>query len=88
MVNKALENVQSKVQDININVDPDWRTRIYAVGGAMGAALGLLSAYLYVRAAEEQHTDLAPEPPTTGDTVRLGISLLAIIRTITEWGAR
>ncbi len=66
----------------------DWRPKVYMLGGLIGVALGLLSAYLYVRAAEEQGGDPHPEPPGPGDAVRLGISLLSIVRTITEWGTR
>jgi hypothetical protein len=63
----------------------DWRPRVLILGGLVGAAIGLLSAYLYVRAADENVTGKQPEAPGTGDAVRLGISLLAIVRTITEW---
>lgn len=65
----------------------DWRPRVFLIGGVIGAALGLLSAYLFVRAAEEAGKE-APEAPGAGDTVKLGLSLLGIIRTITEWGSR
>ena len=68
--------------------DESWQPRVYALGGLVGAVLGLLSAYLFVRAAEEQHQGDAPTIPGTGDAVKLGISLLGIIRTITEWGSR
>ncbi len=65
----------------------DWRPRVFLLGGVIGAALGLLSAYLFVRAAEEAGKQV-PETPRAGDTVKLGLSLLGIIRTITEWGSR
>jgi hypothetical protein len=65
----------------------DWRPRVFVLGGLIGAVLGLLSAYLFVRATEEAGKD-APGTPATGDAVRLGASLLGIIRTIAEWGTR
>ncbi len=66
-----------------------WRSRILMTGGLLGAFLGILSAYLYVKAAEETHgTEAAPETPQTNDAVKLGMALLAIVRTITEWGRR
>lgn len=77
-VNKALEPVE----------EMGWQPRVYAVGGVVGLALGLLTAYFYVRAVEEKGTDVTPETPSAGDTIRLGVSLLGIVRTITEWGAR
>jgi hypothetical protein len=66
----------------------DWRTRTFVFGGIVGAVLGLLSAYLYVRSAEEEHAGQAPASPKAGDALRLGTSVLAIVRTITEWGKR
>ena len=54
----------------------------------LGLALGLLSAYFYVQASRQSHGDMAPEPPSAGDTIRLGVSLMGIIRTITDWGGR
>ena len=66
----------------------DWRTRVFVLGGAVGAVLGLLSAYQYVRTAEEEHGGNPPDSPKPGDALRLGASVLAIVRTITEWGRR
>jgi hypothetical protein len=67
----------------------DWRTRTFVLGGVVGAVLGLLSAYLYVRTAEEEHGEgQPPATPQTGDALRLGLSVLGIVRTITEWGKR
>ncbi len=66
----------------------NWRTRVLLIGGLIGSLLGLLSAFLYIRSAEERYAGRPPEAPGTGDTVRLGISLLSIIRTIAEWGSR
>ena len=68
--------------------DSDWRPQVYLIGGLIGSILGVLSAYFYVQAADKQHGGEAPEAPAARDTVRLGMSLLAIIRTITEWGSR
>ena len=65
---------------------PDWRSRTLLTGGLAGAALGLVAALLYIRSAEEQYGPQTPPKPQTGDAVRLGVSLLGIIRTITEWG--
>lgn len=65
----------------------DWRTRTLMIGGAIGTVLGILAAYLYVRAAEEAHSSQAPEMPTK-DAVRVGLSLLTIVRQIAELGAR
>ncbi len=66
-----------------------WRTRTLMMGGMIGAVLGLLSAYLYLRAAEETHEPgEAPEGPQPRDAAKLGVALLAIVRTIAEWGRK
>ncbi len=67
----------------------NWRPRVFLIGGLAGALIGLLSAYLYVRSVEETHGEaVSPSSPKASDAVKLGISLLGIIRTITEWGRR
>nr|MBN1228963.1 hypothetical protein [Anaerolineae bacterium] len=69
--------------------EKSWRSRVFLFGGLIGAVLGLISAYFYVRAADEAHgPEGQPITPSSGDTVRLGLSLLSIVRTITEWGSR
>jgi gas vesicle protein len=70
-------------------VEEGWRARTMLMGGLIGAVLGLLSAYLYLRTAEESHEEgRTPEAPETRDAVKLGVALLTIIRTIAEWGKR
>lgn len=72
-----------------VPVDTGWRTRALMMGGLIGAVVGLLSAYLYLRAADETHeSGEAPAGPETRDAARLGVALLAIVRTIAEWGRR
>ncbi|GEM_PF-1482794 len=70
-------------------LDNTWRGRVLLIGGLIGAMVGLLSALFYIRAAEETgKTGKMPEAPVARDAVRLGLSLLGIMRTITEWGTR
>jgi hypothetical protein len=72
-----------------VPVDGGWRTRTLMMGGLAGAVLGLLSAYLYLRAADETHEQgNIPSGPETRDAAKLGVALLAIVRTIAEWGKR
>lgn len=73
---------------VPVSNDEGWRSKTLMIGGLVGGLIGLFSAYLYVRAAEETNTGEAPSPPQTGDAVKLGISLLTIIRTIADWGHR
>lgn len=66
----------------------EYRARVLVLGGIIGTVLGIISAVLYLRAAEETHGEEAPEMPQARDALKLGVSLLAIIRSITEWGKR
>jgi hypothetical protein len=72
-----------------VPVDSGWRSRTLMVGSLIGAVLGLLSAYLYLRAADETHEPgEAPAGPESRDAAKLGVALLAIVRTIADWGRR
>src|SRR5512134_3144676 len=52
-----------------------WRTRTLMAGGIIGALLGLLSAYLYVRAADDSlEPGEAPEGPQARDAAKLGVA--------------
>lgn len=66
-----------------------YRARVLMIGGAVGTVLGIVSAIMYLRAYDEAHADdAAPPTPEAGDAVKLGVALLGIIRTITEWAQR
>lgn len=65
--------------------DQNWRTRSYIAGVSIGAAMGLLSAYLFNRAADESEGDEAPRI-STGALLGLLLSMMALIRQITEAG--
>jgi hypothetical protein len=66
----------------------EFRARVLIMGGIIGTVLGIVSAILYLRAAEEAHGDDAPGSPQPRDAMKLGMSLLAIIRSITDMGRK
>jgi hypothetical protein len=66
----------------------EFRTRVLVIGGILGTVLGVISAVLYLRAAEEAYGDDLPSTPQPRDAMRLGVALLAIIRSITDWGRK
>lgn len=68
--------------------DTGWQSQVYLIGGAVGALLGLLSAFLFVRASQEARGENPPDAPSTSDAVRLGMSLLGIVRSIAELGRK
>lgn len=63
------------------------RTQSYLIGAAVGLVFGLISAYLYNRAA----TDNGPMADgrnrvQTGEVLGLGLAMLGVVRQITEMG--
>ncbi len=64
------------------------RTRSYLFGAAGGVLLGLLSAYFYSRAVED---DIEVNPQGrrrvgTGEMISIGLAVLAMVRQIAELG--
>ena len=75
----------------NLDISPartSFRTRVLVMGGAIGTALGILSALLYIRASEQLHGDEVPPPPRSRDAMKLAMTLIGMIRSITEWAKR
>lgn len=65
----------------------NWRTQSYIVGIVGGALFGLLSAFMYTRAAEEDAQRLGkPTTASTGELIGLGLAALAMVRQIAELG--
>lgn len=64
-----------------------WRMRTVFIGGIAGVIFGLISAYLYMRAAEE-HIKTHGEPPRAqnGELMGLALAGLAVVRQISELG--
>ena len=65
----------------------DWKSLVYLIGGAIGIVVGLLSAHLYTRAVEENNDGEQPQLGT-GDVFALGMATLALVRHVTDLGAR
>lgn len=64
------------------------KTRIMLTGISIGAFFGLISSYLYARAAKENDNPDAgkPESISTGQLLTLLLAILGLIRQITELG--
>ena len=66
----------------------DRKARIMLMGLGLGAALGLVSSYLYTRAAEE-HDDSdggKAEPISTTQLLAVILAVLGLVRQIAELG--
>jgi hypothetical protein len=72
----------------------DSRTRALIIGGLAGAALGVAAAWLFIRSAEEEalaieetgEGTVAPRTIGVAPVVRIGISILGVLRQIVELG--
>jgi hypothetical protein len=60
-------------------MDLDWRTKTMLAGGAAGALLGVVAAYLYVNSVEKQGE--APEL-SPAEAVAIGLAVLGVLRQI------
>jgi hypothetical protein len=64
-----------------------WKSQAYMAGAAIGALFGLLSAFMYTRAAEEDAQRMGkPNAASTGEIIGLGLAALAMVRQIAEMG--
>lgn len=66
----------------------NWQTRSYMLWTAAGALFGVLSGYMYTRAAKE-HADRngdQPPPPATMELMGLVLAALAMVRQVAELG--
>lgn len=73
----------------------DSRTRALIIGGVAGAALGVAAAWLFIRSVEEEEAlvvegeaegAVAPRTVGVGQVVRLGVSILGVLRQIVDLG--
>ena len=64
------------------------KARLLVTGAALGAMLGLLSSYLYTRAAEENGNPEAgaPDSVSTGQALAVLLTILGLVRQIAELG--
>jgi hypothetical protein len=64
-----------------------WKTQSYLIGAAAGLLFGLVSAYMYTRAAEEDVSRAGlPHRATPGEMLGLGLAALAMVRQVAEMG--
>lgn len=62
---------------------PAWKIQAIVIGGALGALVGALAAYLYVQNTSQE--DEAPQI-SAGEGVRLGVLVLGLLRSIATLG--
>jgi hypothetical protein len=65
-----------------------WKAQAWAIGSVAGALFGLVAAYFYSRAAEDDaiRNGNQPNRVSTGEVLGLLVAGVAMIRQITEMG--
>jgi hypothetical protein len=63
------------------------RSKTLIIGGLVGSAVGVLAAWLYIRTAREEEA-APPQDIPTGKMVRLGLSVMEVLRQVTTLGER
>lgn len=64
----------------------NWELRVLAVGGILGAVVGLLTSWLLIRTSREARS--GPPAITTGDAIKVGITAIGLVRSIAALGDR
>ncbi len=68
--------------------EPKARPQRLIVGGIIGTLFGLLGAYFYSRAVEDdvRQNGTQRNPVSTGEIIGLGLAILALLRQVSEMG--
>ncbi len=64
----------------------NWRTKTLIIGGVIGALIGVSTAYLLARTAEESSG--GPPKISTGDAIKSAIGIVGLVRGIAALGDR
>jgi hypothetical protein len=65
--------------------DANWRPRVLIIGAVAGTVLGLGTAYLLVRSADERHG--GPPEVSTGDLLKVALGVVGLVRGIASLGS-
>lgn len=60
----------------------NWKTKAFILGGVIGAAAGVLAAFILVKRAEKEE---ALPRLTAGEGIELGLGLLGLLRLVSSW---
>lgn len=64
--------------------DENWKFKSYLIGGAIGAAVGVATAFLLARTSEKSRG--GPPDLDVGDALKLSIAVIGLVRGIAALG--
>ena len=64
----------------------NWKTKVLIIGTAIGALVGLGTAYLLARTAEENND--GPPKIKTGDALKVGVNVIGVMGGIASLAGR
>ena len=64
----------------------NWKIKVMLIGTVIGAVVGLGTAYLLARTAEESHD--GPPKIKTGDALKAGVNIIGVMRGIAALAGR
>lgn len=70
----------------SMNRDENWQMKVLLTGGAVGAAIGLVTSWLLIRTSREVRG--GPPAITTGDAIKVGVTIFGLVRAIAALGDR
>lgn len=57
--------------------DESWKAKTYLIGGLVGAALGLATAFIIAHNADEKH---GPPEIEVSDALKMGVAVIGLMR--------
>ena len=64
----------------------NWKIKVLIIGAGIGALVGVGTAYLLARTAEETHN--GPPQIKTGDALKVGVNVIGVMRGIAALAGR
>lgn len=70
--------------DMTMYQDENWKLKSYLIGGAVGAAVGVATAFLLARSSEKSRG--GPPDIEVSDALKLSIAVIGLVRGIAALG--
>ena len=72
------------MNEMELEPKSNWKIKTYIIGGVAGTLIGLGTAFLLARSADEKGG--GPPEVSTGDFLKVGIAVIGLVRGIASLG--